>query len=61
MALTQGAVQVSIAVSALLCEKCAFRAIIPCSPLLTKVTHGMDCSPDVLVLPSAESSAAASV
>lgn len=40
----------------LLCEKSAFCAIIPCSPLLTKVADRIDCLPDVS---AAQSSAAA--
>lgn len=45
--------------SALLCEKCVFCAIILYSPLLTKLAHKLGCLPDVLVLPSAKPSAPA--
>lgn len=32
----------SVTVASLLCERCAFCVIIPCSPLLTKSACGMD-------------------
>lgn len=43
----------SVTLSALLCEKCTFCVIIPCSPLLAKPACGMDVC-QMFALPSAD-------